>query len=108
MLEQPVLQLLRDCRAHLRRQLPFRATRALIQRIDGLLIAQREAARFGNTIVAQARSTAQLLNGVSIDEDESGVRSHPDGVQVRAWLLVPVEMIATIERADPALEIAFL
>lgn len=108
MAHDPISDLLRGCRRGLVRfWLPSRARCALVSRIDGYLEATHAAQTFPDAIIAYARDTAILNRGVQIDPDETETRPHPDGVQVRAWYLVPHTIIASFENPDPVLRAAF-
>jgi hypothetical protein len=53
-------------------------------------------------IVHQARARVAHLSLISIDLDEHRTRPHPEGVEVRAWYLVPVKDLAKEQLGDPA------
>jgi hypothetical protein len=52
-------------------------------------------------IVHQARARVAHLSLVSIDLDERRTRPHPEGVEVRAWYLVPAKDLANEQLSDP-------
>lgn len=108
MIDQPLLQLLRDCRQLLHRPgLRFVQNSAMVRRIDAYFAAERALPKFGNSTIAHARATAATIQNLTIDAEEGDIRAHPLGIQVKAWLLVPHEMIAMLNATDPAIEIAF-
>lgn len=108
MIDQTLLQLLRECRQLLHRPgLWFVQNYAMVRRIDSYLAAERALPKFGSSVIAHARVTATTIPNLTIDADEDDVRGHPEGIQIRAWLLVPHEMIALLNATDPAIEIAF-
>ena len=108
MAHDPISDLLRDCRRGLTRFfLPGRDRHALVARIDGYLEATHAEQTFPDAIIAYAGDSAILRGGVQIDPDETETRPHPDGVQVRAWYLVPHTIIASFENPDPLLQAAF-
>lgn len=79
---------------------PF-ANRRLGQKI-GLLLHNRHPFRSSEMIVHQARARVAHLALVSIDADERTVRPHPEGVEIRAWFLVPHAELAVHSIADEA------
>ncbi|MDF0491173.1 sigma factor-like helix-turn-helix DNA-binding protein [Sphingomonas sp. H39-1-10] len=108
MIDQPILQLLRDCRRLLRGPgLRFMQNRATVQRISSYLAAERATLKFGGSVIAHARANANTIRGVSVDPCEDEVRPHPGGIQVKAWILVPHEVIALLHTTDPSIEVAF-
>lgn len=80
---------------------------AMVRRIDSYLAAERGLPKFGSSAIAHARAIASTIPNLTIDAEEDDVRAHPEGIQIRAWLLVPHEMIALLNATDPVVEIAF-
>jgi DNA-directed RNA polymerase specialized sigma24 family protein len=81
--------------------------RALIGRIESYQRAASLAPRFSSVIVAYARTRVTFLDGVAIDPGDVETRASPSGVEVRAWLLVPVDTVEALSLGEPAAEIAF-
>lgn len=108
MIDQSLLQLLRDCRQLLHRPgLRFVQNLAMVRRIDSYLAAERALPRFGSSAIAHAHAIASTIGNLSIDAGDDEVRAHPEGIQVRTWLLVPHATIALLNATDSTVEIAF-
>lgn len=109
LMSAPLLaSLLEACRRRL--SLPglgILTNRALIRRIESYQRAANLAPRFGSVIVAYARTRAMTLDGVAIDPGEDETRPSSAGVEVRAWLLIPVDTVEALSLGEPAAEIAF-
>jgi DNA-directed RNA polymerase specialized sigma24 family protein len=102
MTDTTTLALLRRCSRELNRRLPnIAANRALAAKVDGYLRALIEPPAAPNMAEVIARLQTADLEHLTVDRGEQAIRLHPDGVQVRAWWLVPRDALLALEDLDP-------
>jgi RNA polymerase sigma factor (sigma-70 family) len=77
------------------------SNRALAAKIDGYLGALTEPNSAPNLAEVIARLQTADLEHLTVDRGEQAIRLHPDGVQVRAWWLVPRDALLALEDLDP-------
>jgi DNA-directed RNA polymerase specialized sigma24 family protein len=107
MTDSATLALLRRCSRELNRRLPnIAANRALAAKVDDYLSALTEPTSAPNLAEVIARLQTADLEHLTVDRGEQAMRLHPDGVQVRAWWLVPRDALLALEHLDPEIVVA--
>lgn len=107
MTDTATLALLRRCSRELNRRLPsIVANRALAAKVDDYLRALTEPTSAPNLAEVIARLQTADLAHLTVDRGEQAIRLHPDGVQVRAWWLVPRDALLALEHLDPEIVVA--
>lgn len=102
MTETVTLELLRRCSRQLNKRLPnIPANRALAATIDEYLTGLTQLPLEPNLPEVIARMQTADQKHLSVDRGEKAVRLHPDGIQVRAWWLVPRDVLLALEHLDP-------
>lgn len=104
-----LMNLLFDCRRRLSGILPGAlAHRSAVRRIDGYLDALEIDPAVADNIVIYARNASQRVGGLQIDRGETLTRAHPEGIEVRAWYLVPHEIVTSLEKPERGGRIALM
>lgn len=101
-MENPPLFLRRIARAwHI---LFPRSQRRILEDIEAWLSLQPPDEETRRAVVRWARTQLPVGDCISIDRHETMCRARPQGLEIRAWYLVPHNIVAAISSPDPTVD----